>query len=227
MASIIVWTANQVLTVTTFKRLSTAPDKVWHNTYEVAVTEAGSAIDVRLPSLGVLFAAFEEPIHLPDVEFVRTVVSTYVPDGEPYNPATFASYTNVGLVGVRDEEVAADRLPLEMCLRCTRNVNFGRRGMLLYRRALVKADVESIAGKPALSGAALEYFENAIERNFNFGGTSANLETHLDELGLNLVMAAGPEGDTNLRSVTAISPEGVSVKKMNNRYFDRAPVISG
>jgi len=108
----------------------------WANTYEVqAAVEPINSV-TAIETMASAFVSLEQLIHLTPVTIDRVVVSTYIPDGQPYNPSSFTTIP-VSLPGQRT--VSGDFLPLELCLFVRRNGAVGRDGRLLYRGCLLEA----------------------------------------------------------------------------------------
>lgn len=208
----------EVLTVRVYKALVSRPDAVWANTYEFQV-ESGVTVSNGAAAANTLanaLVSFEQKIHLSDVRFDRAVVSTFNEDGQPYNPATFVSVPIAGQNGLRVP--GTEPLALQMCLLVRREVALGRVGRALYRRVLQESDVNAPSGTPSISDVALPSLGGLLDTAF------FDLTNDIDGTGLSLVMASrvAPVGALVVRPVTALTVAGVSVKKFNNRYFDRA-----
>lgn len=214
--SINLWTTGDLFTVRIYKRLAGRQDLAWANTYELQVNTAGdgAGVDAAQEVVNTL-GNFEASFHLDDVRFDRGVFSTLVPDGQPYDPDTFASYS---LTSVTGQRAASNPLSLQNCFLARKNVQFGRAGRFLYRRCLSEEEVNAVSGDPVLNPNAqltLNGLLNAAIGDFNL------IET-LQQLGASLVMAGVAGGVTRVRSVESLSAAGVTVKAYNNRYFDRA-----
>lgn len=224
MASVNIWSTGDILSVRCYKSLTTAPDKVWANSYEFRVDSPTPDASGSNVALAQAIAAYEANIHLNDVQFERVVISTYVPDGQPYNPASFVSVPVTYLLGGVTGYPADQREPLNLCLRVTRATVFGRRGYSLYRRCLAEDQVTSVAGTPALTTEAALAFASALADTFTIPSSpeATTFDQYLTDAGLSHVLASGSAGSLSVRSVTARIPNGVTVKAFNNRYFDRA-----
>lgn len=200
---------NEVFTVRIYKRLVTNPALVWANAYEVQVTAELS--QAELTAKVIEMVEYEQAVHLLDVAFDRVVISTFIPDGQPYNPTTFYSESLVGLLGVRGSN--GDPLSLNNVFFVRRVVGFGQAGKLYYRRVLGEGDVFAPSGTIALLPAS-NVFADFIAARTNL--LTANL------LGaaaspLKIVMAATNQP---IRTVNNLSAAGTRVVQFNNRYFD-------
>lgn len=207
-------------TVRTYKRLATNPAIVWANTYELRDDNGSYSMgDVATEAFNI--GAWEAEFHMTDVEFVRAVASSWVQDGQPYDPFSFAVASLAGLGGTRaypsgDQTTST---PLDVCLRLSKSVPTGRQGYWLYRRCLTTADIESPAGSADIKATSASSIQAVIDAASLPGGQS--LIDYLTNKGLSLVMAGGSALAPHVRSVTDINVAGVTVKDWNNAYFDR------
>jgi hypothetical protein len=184
---------------------------LWANNYELQAVNDIPDPPFALQALADRLVALERPLHLPPVTIDRVVISTYAPDGQPYNPDTLATFP-YNQSGQRSS--TGDVLPLEACLFVRRNTDFGRDGRLLYRGALTEGDVGTNAFRGILTSSAINSIRSVIAAWYQTG------------LGANwrFVMASGIPNPTNIRQVIGLDPsEKVVYKKVNNRYFRRRP----
>jgi hypothetical protein len=149
-------TQGEVLTVRVYKQ---SLGYLWANNYEVEATQ-----DIANPSTALEFLAsriveLERGLHLSGAIIDRVTISTYVPDGQPYNPNTLAVFP-FSVPGTRTGPGSA--LALEMCLFVRRNVIFGRDGRLLYRGCLTDQQVTSSGFRAVLLPAAVTLYQNVI-----------------------------------------------------------------
>jgi hypothetical protein len=199
--------AGEIFTVRTYKQYVGFG---WANTYEVQAVITPTSSITAIENLASAFVALEQQIHIQGAVIDRVVVSTYVPDGLPYNPSSFTTIP-VSLGGQRP--FPADPLPLELCLFVRRNAATGRDGRLLYRACLTEADMGSVAFRPLLTTSA----RNSIQTVFNTW-----LTTTFPQSEWNIVLASGRPNPTNIRQVINLQvSEKIAVKKVNNRYYDR------
>jgi hypothetical protein len=182
----------------------------WANTYEImAVNEPTNSV-AAIESAAFSFVNLEQQIHLQGVVIDRVVVSTYVPDGQPYEPTSFTTIP-ISSIGLRSP--GADVLPLEMSLFVRRNTTTGRDGRLLYRGCLTEADMSAAAFRPLIWQGAVNEFQNIFSSWFN-----SNFPSNLWAV----VMARGRPTPTNVRTVVGFQvSQKMVIKKLNNRYFDR------
>ena len=197
--------ANEVFTVRIYKRLE---GQEWANSYEVQATDASSDPAISIGLLRTWLVGLERSIHLTDVFFDRITISTYQPDSQPYDPTRFVSFP-IFEQGQRTR--SGDALSLAICLFVRREPGFGRAGKLLYRGALQEADVAGY--RSALLTASINSLQNAINTAW-----SARPQFW------RLVMASGTPTPQDVREVLNLRVSALTVvKKLDNRYFDRAP----
>lgn len=200
--------AGTYVTARLYKRLASNPALSWANTYEFHALEqiTQSNIDELVGAL----ETFETTIHAIGVTMDRAVISTWVEDGEPYDPTTFISVPLV-LGGTRVTNT--DLLSLNYCLFVRRATTFGQNGKIFYRRVLQESDVNSPSGTPALS---------------NLSGLESLVSGAMSTSGLGGYLGAGTAGfqmvmKSNLlinREVTQFQVAGARIVQYNNRYFD-------
>lgn len=215
--SIDLWNPLDLFSLRVYKRLAGRQDLVWANTYELQVrsnAEGGGSEQARIAAEFV--AGFEATFHLSDVVFDRAVFSTLVPDGQPYDPDTFASYGLAGIVGTRPSGAP---MSLQNCLLVRKEVKFGRAGRFLYRRCLDESEVSAASGDPVLTPTAATSLNTTLSGPV---GTEESFIAGLASVGLDLVMAGIAGGVQRVRAVSGLTAAGVTVKPYNNRYFDRA-----
>ncbi len=196
----------EVFTIRTIKAYE---GRVWVNTYEVQVTN-DSINTTALRAAAASIVAAERQFHNSWVNFIRYVISTYVPDGQPYDPFSFISEP-LALSGQRGFQ--GDNLSLTDCVFVRFGSVTGRPGKRFYRGCLQETDVNFGVDGHLLSNA----FRTQVTNNLTplLPGLPA---------GLQLCLAAGNPAPTVVRPVTTIETAPVSVtKKLNNRYFRRLP----
>ena len=197
--------ANEVFTVRIYKRLE---GQEWANSYEVQATDASSDPTISIGLLRTWLVGLERSIHLTDVFFDRITISTYQPDSQPYDPTRFVSFP-IFEQGQRAR--SGDALSLAICLFVRREPGFGRAGKLLYRGALQEADVAGY--RSGLLTASINSLQNTINTAW-----SARPQFW------RLVMASGTPTPQDVREVLNLRVSALTVvKKLDNRYFDRAP----
>jgi hypothetical protein len=202
------------ITVRVYKLVPNAP-VAWANTYELISRQAVSDIQgasSTLMNLKNIIVAFERSILNAAYIIDRVICSTYVADGSPYNPYSFASFA-VNLPGLYSTPGNL-LLPLQLCTLVKRVVAFGRLGNLLYRGIVTSTDATITSSGTVIKQSRLENIQNALS---DFMGNLANN-------GFDLAMVRGtttPETQT-LRLVSSLSVKpDMRFKKLNNRYFDK------
>ena len=197
----------EIFTVRTYKTFSGFG---WANTYEVQAAVSPLNSITAIEALAASFVALERQLHLVGVTIDRVVVSTYVPDGQPYNPSSFTTIP-VSLGGQRP--AVSEPLPLELSLFVRRNASVGRDGRLLYRGVLMEVDMVSTGFRPLLTSNAVNGFQTVIGTWFT---------TNFPNSEWNIVLARGTPNPTNVRQVVGFQiSDKIAVKKLNNRYYDR------
>jgi hypothetical protein len=214
MSSLKTIEADEVLTVRVYKRVP-FQETAWANTYEVLSLSSISdtaQVESALDQLKDIFVALEKGIL--DYHYIvdRVVISTYVPDGNPYDPYTFTVYTvsQYGEYITQDNQV----MPLQFCTLVKRRVSFGRQGNLLYRGVVGTHNATITGGGTIISSIRISQITAALESFMN----------SLQSAGWRLVMASGkPQVDVNtLRIVNDLEvKKEMRFKKLNNRYFDK------
>ena len=198
-----------------YKRLIANPMIEWANTYEIRNTVGGQSVD-EFSSLVDLFVNNEAAIHKNVVGYTRAVLSTWVEDGQPYNPNTFYSKDVSSVSGAlgAGTEIAS----LHNCLQVNRDVEFGRNGRALFRGIIEEGMINSDSGSPRLTETAFNLTRLSVEAFYS------SLQVGMPLLGFTQVMVAKNSlGIFNSRDITGFTlNRRVVVKKFNNRYFDRA-----
>jgi hypothetical protein len=208
---------DEVLTVRTYKVVPNA-EIAWANTYEVIVDQPTVDPDVttaRLSALRNAFVTLERGLLNAAYILDRIIISTYVPDGTPYDPFTFVSYT-ISQPGTYFTP-GNPLLPLQFCALVKRTVNYGRQGSILYRGAVAANDAIITPG-----GTVIE----TSRRNVMTGLLNSFISS-VQQAGFDLVMARGRETVEigTLRRVVGIEvKDKMTFKKLNNRYFDKARI---
>ena len=196
---------DEVFTVRIYKRLD---GQEWANSYEVQAAVASSDPTIMIGNLQNWLIGLERSIHLTDVFFDRITISTYQPDSQPYDPTRFVS---IPIFQQGQRARSGDALTLAICLFVRREVSFGRSGKLLYRGVLQEGDVAGY--RSALLTASINSLQNTINTAWSARPASWRL-----------VLASGTPTPTDVREVVNLGVSAfTTVKKLDNRYFDRAP----
>jgi hypothetical protein len=194
-----------------WKHHNNNPAVKWVNTYEARFTALGSSED--LDSLLFGLAAFEATLLYTTATIEYGTISTWEEDGHPYNPDAFRT-TTLNLGGERDPGSAYVE-DLRVVVYVRRDVSSGRIGKLELRNSVASTEV----GTPAGSFALLEPgdMQTLINSGISAGGLDTNFaggsaQPHLAMIGAEQVT----------RFITGFSVGGVSIVKLNHKYFDRA-----
>lgn len=209
MTAIIGAAAGTYITARVYKFLATNPSLFWGNTYEFLVNAVPDSGDLN--DLADALTQFERSIHYTDTRFDRVVLSTWVPDGEPYDPASFISYPQGSVAGTQSD--ASDTLSLNHVLFVRRNTTFGQNGKVYYRRCLCEADVTAQAGLMSLQNAG------GIQTILDAGLVSSGLDAYIGTFA-GVFTLAMKSALPVVREVTALTVVGARVVQYNNRYFD-------
>lgn len=203
-----------VFTARIFKRYNASPTPVWSNTYELQCKIASSLEDL-VTEVGNI-VAFEQYLELTNVRFDRMVISSYEPDGEPYDPSSFVTVP-LAVLGLNDLTGGADeQVPLQVCLFLRREVATGRTGKLLLRGCLEEADIEGSYGSYALTNPSA--WITKVATAITDSGLDDQLVGGAGNYGL--VMASGSPSATSVRAITGIVPVDARITKFDHRYYD-------
>ena len=186
------------------------------NTYEiVAKADANATNEAYWKNVADQFVDLEKDIHLTFIQIDRVVISSYVPDGLPYNPTSFISipYNVYGTSNISGFDI----VPANMCMIVRKNVIFGRDGRNFYRGTMTEAHMVGGFPEATLSDAR----RNDVQTRFNAWYT-----TFLNATDFSVCLASGKPNPTNVRVVTNFVVERrITSKKINNRYFKRNPGV--
>ncbi len=214
MGSLATIEANEVLTVRTYKTVPNA-EIAWANTYELVSNQTISdtaQVESALNTLKNIFETLERDLLITSYILDRIVISTYVPDGTPYDPFTFTSFT----VGRSGQYTSGNNplLPLQFCALVKRIVAFGRQGNILYRGIVTANDADITASGTVIRSRRISQINNVLDA----------FRSALSQNGWQLVMASGEQqvNTATLRFVSNlnIKPD-MRFKKLKNRYFDK------
>lgn len=198
----------ETFTVRTYKLTG---DYAWANTYEITAREEAESNNQQFwRVVADLFVLLERSIHLTFVQIDRVVISTYVPDGQPYNPTSFLSFPS-GIFGQVTPMEAV--LPADACIYVRRDAVFGRDGRLLYRGCLHEGLVTGGFPRHSLE----ETWRSQVQGVFNNWYSAFRGQTVFD-----VTLVTGVPLPTSVREVVGFTVEPrIVYKKPRNRYFDR------
>jgi len=187
------------------------------NTYEIVSRNAESSTgELFWRNVADYFSSLERLIHLNFILVDRVVISSYVPDGQPYNPTSFISLPYSQFAS---SQITSDIVPANLCMVVRKNVAFGRDGRNFYRGTLTENDVVGGFPEARLSDTR----RNDVQAIFNAWYTNFQNDTIFS-----VCLASGIPNPTNVRVVTNFVVESrITSKKVNNRYFKRNPGVPG
>lgn len=204
-------------TVRTFKAWQTRDVALsWVNNYELSFD--GSSEGLADSGAVEAIVAAERAIHLPYVQFLQATVSTWVPDGKPYDPTTFVTVPLEG-EGARlrpGEEPMADTITFYM----RRTVRTGRTGKMFYRGVLTEDDCTALRsgkweltpGRLSSDGTQMAGFYLNIAPLFSGSGPG----------GARIMMFSVNSDNVFFgRNVENMLPAGVKPNQRDHAYFDR------
>lgn len=214
--SVSVPTSNEVFTVRTYKHADVAIDNSWANSYEIKVGTSATLANLR--SFMSAAMAFEAKMCLDTTVIDRGVVSTWVPDGEPYNPASFA-VLDYNTPGEETSPAGTSMLSLDVCLHIRRIVDTGRFGKLFLRGLLTEGDIQGRAGTMVLTAPGV--------MNTRLAGalTDSGLSDYFlpgAPGDIRLVMARALTGGIETRLIEDMLAVNAKNVKLHHKYFDRA-----
>lgn len=185
----------------------------WAVTHEFS-TNLTAPTDAEWQTFADSMAAFHLGLLATSFQVERVVISTLAADGAPYDPTTLGvfEYAEFGTrVGT------GDIAPLVNCLLVKRIVTNGRLGNMMLRGLLQEGDLNSPGGIPGLTdkpGLQGELNTALTDSGFSgyLAGDAVNIQLYMITLGL---------VDNTERAVTDFLVQGLTAKKLNNKYFDR------
>lgn len=205
-------TTGEVFSVRIIKTLNANPSVRWANTYEIRGV-APSISPSDLVNASDMLVTFERNLLFNTATLLYSTVSTLVPDSKPYNGDEFLrlNYNQLGIL----TSPLTDVEPLTTCLRISFAAITGRVGFRLYRHALNEGDVNAPSGSPGFADVSI------ITARLTAAITASNITDYVLEGGapMELVLASS----SGVRPVGSIGLQGITVKKLNNKYFDRSP----
>jgi len=194
--------------VTIFKSLLANPALVWRNTYEIAMGGTPST-STLISAMGIL-AAFEQGFHQNTVLIEYAIASTWTADSNPYGGDEF-SRLDFNYIG--EIVPSGDPEPLQVCLNVAFGASTGRTGYRMYRGCLAENDVTSTAGNPRFSNLA------TINTRIGDAITASSLNDLIgSSIGDAALILKNAESE---RLVGSVGARKVSIKKLNNKYFNQ------
>lgn len=195
----------------TRKQIIAQPSVQWYNTYEARAVNVMSSED--LESLAAGLATFEATLLLTPFQILDVKVSTWAADATPYNPMSFTTYIQ-NMPGERGLGLFS-AMDLRVTLRLVRTIETGRQGKIFLRGCLRSDDVESPFGEFALANPS--GINSELDDALTAGALASNFEGASGNPTLAIIGATGLT-----RFVQGIEIGGISIVKLNHKYFDRA-----
>jgi len=192
------------------KTLTTNPGVKWQNSYKFRVRAAATTDDLK-DAVNIM-AAFESELMDESVRFLNGLVSTAIPDSEPYQRKNFAP---VDLGVTFGQNAFANPQPLEMVVYVQKLVETGNPGRIFYRRMLDEGHVISPSGFPQ------EAVPNTLNTAIAAARSSSGLNALLTGGGHPLELIIG--GGVDFARVQGVEFQAISFKQLNNKYFDVPP----
>jgi hypothetical protein len=185
----------------------------WAVTHEFSTNILGPE-DAEWQAFADRMAAFHIALLATAFTLERIVISTLAEDSAPYDPTRLGvfEYAEFGTrVGT------GDIVPLVNCLLVKRVVSNGRLGNMLLRGMLQEGDLNSPGGIPGLTDKAglqteVQNALTATEFDFYLSAAAENIQLYMITKGLI---------DNTERAVNSFLVQGLTAKKLNNKYFDK------
>lgn len=183
----------------------------WANTWEVQANEGATETD--LETFMVSLAEFHRQLLRSYFLVERVVASTLVPDSTPYNPDNLFVLERATVGAVSGGELE----PLTTCLFIKRQTSSGRLGNLLIRGYLGESDT-STSGSGTVGLTSFSATQIAVDGAID----ASSLDNYFDagEANFTIVMA-GTSVVHPVRRVTGLLVQGITYKKLNNKFFNR------
>lgn len=208
--TVLAYTTNATFILRILKHYSTNPDRQWTNSYEFIANTPGGLVD-----LGVLinsWTLYEQALHNTFTVFDRAVISTWVADSVPYNPAEFL-VQELTMSGTRD--TTGELEPITTCLSIARQPTSGRLGHIFYRGVLSQGDTAAPAGITVLADPPT--ITTLLGDAITTGGVDAYYTAGDAALTLCMINKTG----TQVRTVNALAVGGVSQLPVDHAWFNR------
>lgn len=211
--SVLSYVAGDVFRLRIYKYHFNNPGVKWSNEYNLVANVAGDV--TAWEQVVTDFVTWERNLHSSLIVFDRAIVSTYSPDSDPYNGDEFVTINlNLpGLVGTGEDQL----VDLRQVLFVAKEAAAGRQGRLFFRGVLIEADLTAPSGTAVISS------QNRID-----GLMTTALQSLTPYIGnvptgeFSLVLVFTLFGNIQVRVVITLTKKGVTVSKLNKRYFNRA-----
>lgn len=211
--TVLSFTTNDKFILRIIKHYTTNPSRQWANSYEFVANTPGGSSDLSVAINA--FALYEQNLHNTYTVFDRAVMSTWLADSVPYNPAEFL-VQDLDITGIRD--TTGELEPITTCFSVVRQPTSGRQGHIFYRGVLSQGDTLAPAGITILQDpAAMLTLLDAAVLAGEVGGYFAGEESA--PLSLAMINKTG----TQTRLVTGLAVGGVVQLPVDHAWFNRTP----
>lgn len=183
----------------------------WANTHEYRALARNNFFDAQ--TLALELAEVHKAFLLPAYKVERVVVSTWVPDGVPYNPDTFASFS-FGMQGSRTR-AGSEPTDLTVCLLLDRRVQGGRNGRILLRGCLTEEMLTAVGGR-------YNFQQPSSLDGVDFNAAMGRLLSAIYVPTNNAVWGMVMHSELGTRPIDAFVNPRITFKKLRNKYFDRS-----
>lgn len=198
-----------------FESVSQNMQDHWSTTFEAVAESPGGLADLQ--TLGTKLVGLVQGMTGSFVSLPQYSISTWEPDAQPYNPETFYVAPAGALVGSRTMTAP---LGLDVCLLIKRKTYVGRSGRIFLRGALDEADVERQGTRFVLTD------QSTMQDNLDAIVDALNLADYFTGgIGILLLSTIGISLGAltpHTMGVTGLEVNGVSINKMNHRWYDQA-----
>jgi hypothetical protein len=188
-------------------------DQRWAVTHELS-SNLGGTVDGSWQDFADSLAGFHQLLLMPAYFIERVTISTLAADSSPYDPTRLAVF-EYDINGGRDAD--GDIIPLANVLLVKRLCIGGRLGNMMLRGMLTEADTSSPGGVPQVTSvlSLQSEVDAAVTAQLSgyLAGDATDLQFYLIRAGII---------DDEERAVTGFKVKGLTNKKLNNKYFDRA-----
>lgn len=216
-------------TARVFSSRADQPDVEWNNSFELSSGEAPFD-SAELENHATNLNAFIATLSLSTVIVKRVVISTWVPDSEPYNPDNLKTvdFFTVGAASPGSEEKEAT----DTVLKLKRSVDYGRSGKLELRYCLTDSMVDTNSGTPALTSTGRTTLVTRLGIAVISLADTMGVMVLAGVSQIDKIYEAAPAGTKqvvrreyskvpHVRSVKQFVLNGVGRRDPNNKYFDK------
>lgn len=190
------------------------PSQKWSNNYAFITILGSGSIELRAVALDLI--DFHSKMTMTNIITERCVVSTYIPDTNPYDANEFLT-VEAPTAGTVDNG-GSEQIPLETCLYLRKETQFGRVGKIFLRGALSEQDVSF--GQSLFTPTTATLLGTRLAAAVISSGLSLRLGT--EDTIFSMCMPDNTPPNTGARIVDTLSIGGIRNVNMNKRYYNRA-----